>query len=67
MVRAISSSDSADSYNSDDAQRFLRERNETRDLYFEATCEAWRLENCLEATQAALSTAEVRLLLLRHC
>jgi hypothetical protein len=57
-ARATPSSDSADSYNGDDARRFLRERNETRDLYSEATREVGWLENCLEAIQAAPSAAE---------
>lgn len=55
---AVSSSDSANSYNRDDARRFLRERKETRDLYSEATRKVGRLEKCLNATQAALSAAE---------
>jgi hypothetical protein len=39
---------------------FLRQRNEARDLYFEATRKVGRLEFCLEATQAALSAAEAK-------
>jgi hypothetical protein len=38
-----SSSGSIDSYNGDDARHFLRQLNKVRDLYSEATCEAWRL------------------------
>jgi hypothetical protein len=37
---ASSSTGSADSYDGDDARRFLRQRNEARDLYFDATREA---------------------------
>lgn len=57
-ARANSSSDFADSYNGDDARCFLRERNDTCNLYSEATHEVQWLEYCLVATQAALSAAE---------
>lgn len=53
-----SSNGFVNSYNGDDAQRFLRELNETRNLYFEVTRDAGPLESCLEATQAALTAAE---------
>lgn len=49
---------SVDSYSGDDARCFLRQWNETRDLYSRATREIRRLELCLEATQAALSAAD---------
>lgn len=58
VAPAGSSSNSADSYNRDDARRFLRERNETRYLYSDATRKVRWLEFCLEATQATLSAAE---------
>lgn len=48
-----SSTSSVDSYNADDARRFLRQRNEACKLYSEATREAGRLESCLEATQSS--------------
>jgi hypothetical protein len=54
----ISSSGSADSYDGSDARRFLRQRNEVCDFYSEATCKVGRLEFCVEATQAELSTTE---------
>lgn len=53
-----SSTGSADSYNGDDARRFLCQWNKTHDLYYTATREIGRLELYLEATQAALSAAE---------
>jgi hypothetical protein len=58
MAPASSSTGSANSYNGNDARRFLRQRNEARDLYSEATHEVGHLEFCLEATQAALLDTE---------
>ena len=46
------------SYNGDDARRYLRWWKGTRDLYSEATREIVRLQLCLDATQAALIAAE---------
>ena len=46
------------SYNGDDARRYLRWWKGTRDLYSEATREIVRLQLCLEATWAALIAAE---------
>ena len=55
---ASSSGGSGDSYNGDDARRYLRWWKGTRDLYSEATREIVRLQLCLEVTQAALTAAE---------
>lgn len=56
---AISSSfGSVNSYNGDDARRFLCQLNKTRSLYSEATRHAGHLESRLEATQAALPASE---------
>ena len=53
-----SSGGSGDSYNGDDARRYLCWWKGTRDLYFEATREIVHLQLCLEVTQAALTAAE---------
>ena len=55
---ANSSGGSADSYNRDDARRYLHWWKGTRDLYSEATREIVRLQLCLEVIQAALTAAE---------
>jgi len=55
---AASSRGSADSYNGDDARRYLHLWKGTYDLYSEATREFVHLQLCLEATQAALTAAE---------
>ena len=55
---ASSSGGSGDSYNGDDARRYLYWWKGTLDLYSEATREIVRLQLCLEVTQAALSAAE---------
>ena len=49
---------SGDSYNGDDARRYLRWWKGTRDIYSETTREIVRLQLCLEVTQAALTAAE---------
>ena len=53
-----SSSDSSDSYNGDDARRFLREWRAAQNCYSEATRENGQLEIRLRASQAALHAAE---------
>ena len=53
-----SSLDSSDSYNGDDARRFLREWRAAQNRYSEATRENGQLEICLGASQAALHAAE---------
>ena len=53
-----SSSDSFDSYTSDDARCFLQEWRAAKDRYSEATRENGQLEIRLEASQAALLAAE---------
>ena len=53
-----SSSDSSDSYNGDDARRFLREWRAAQNRYSEATQESGQLEICLRVSQAALHAAE---------
>ena len=53
-----SSSDSSDSYNGDDAWRFLLEWRAAEDRYSEATRENSQLEIRLEVSQAALHSAE---------
>ena len=53
-----SSSDSSDSYNSDDARRFLWEWRATKDHYSEVTRENGQLESCLEASQDTLLAAK---------
>ena len=55
---ASSSGGSGDSYNGDDARRYLCWWKGTRDLYSKATHEIVRLKLCLEVTQAALTVAE---------
>ena len=55
---ASSSGGFGDSYNGDDARRYLRWWKGTHDLYSKATREIVRLQLCLEVTQAALSAAE---------
>ena len=51
-------SDSSNSYNGDDARRFLQEWRAAQDYYFEATQENSQLEIRLRASQAALLTIE---------
>ena len=58
MVHAASSSDSADSYDRDDAWRFRREWNAAIDSYSEATRQNGQLEFALNAFQATLSIME---------
>ena len=53
-----SSLDSSDSYNGDDAQRFLWEWRAAQNRYSEATRENGQLEIRLGASQAALHAAE---------
>ena len=53
-----SSLDSSDSYNGDDAWRFLLEWRVAQDRYSEATRENGQLEILLGASQAALLAAE---------
>ena len=53
-----SSSDSSDSYNSDDAQRYLQEWRMAQNHYSEATWEIGQLEIRLGVSQAALHAAE---------
>ena len=55
---ASSSGGSGDSYNGDDARRYLRWWKGTRDLYSKATREIVHLKLCLEVTQGALTAAE---------
>ena len=55
---ASSSGGSGDSYNGDDALRYLRWWKGTRDLYSEATREIVRLQLCLEVTQTTLTATE---------
>jgi hypothetical protein len=50
MAQAASSSDSADSYNGDDARRFSCEWNAAIDCYSEATKQNEQLEFALEAS-----------------
>lgn len=52
------SSNSSDSYNGDDARRYLREWRNTQDLYSEATRLNGELENYLKATEVALHATE---------
>ena len=51
-------SDSSDSYNGDDARRFLQEWRAAKDRYSEATRENSQLERRLEASQATLLAIE---------
>ena len=53
-----SSSDSSNSYNSDDARRFLREWRAAQDRYSEATQENGQLEIHLRVFQATLHATE---------
>ena len=53
-----SSSDSSNSYNGDDAWRFLQEWREAHDRYFKATRENDQLEIHLGVSQAALHATE---------
>ena len=53
-----SSSDSSDSYNGDDAPRFLREWRAAQNRYAEVTRENGQLEIHLGVSQAALHAAE---------
>ena len=53
-----SSSDSFDSYNGDDARRFLREWRAAQNCYSEVTRENGQLEIRLGVSQAALHAAE---------
>ena len=46
------------SYNGDDAWRYLRWWKGTHDLYSKATREIVRLQLCLEVSQAALTAAD---------
>ena len=41
-----------------DIRNLIRERREARNLYYEATLEVGRLEQCLDAMKTALSTSE---------
>ena len=51
-------SDSSDSYNGDDAQRYLHEWRMAQNHYYEAIWENSQLEICLGVSQAALHVAE---------
>jgi len=51
-------SDSSNSYNGDDAWRFLREWRAAQNRYSEVTQENGQLEICLGASQAALHAPE---------
>ena len=53
-----SSSDSSDSYNGDDARRYLHEWRMAQNHYSEATWENGQLEIHLGVSQAALHAAE---------
>ena len=53
-----SSSDSSDSYNGDDARRYLHEWRMAQNHYSEATWENGQLEIRLRVSQAALYAAE---------
>ena len=54
----VSSSDSSDSYNGDDAQHYLHEWRMAQNHYSEATWENGQLEIRLGVSQAALHMAE---------
>ena len=58
---ASSSGGSGDSYNGDDAQRYLRWWKGTRDLYSEATREIVHLQAALTADEGEASTAQAML------
>ena len=51
-------SDSSNSYNGDDAQRYLHEWRMAQNRYSEATWENGQLEICLGVSQATLHAAE---------
>ena len=51
-------SDSFDSYNGDNARRYLHEWRMAQNPYFEATWENGQLEICLGVSQATLHAAE---------
>ena len=53
-----SSLDSSDSYNGDDAWRYLHEWRMAQDRYIEVTWENGQLEICLRVSQATLHIAE---------
>ena len=53
-----SSSDSSDSYNGDDARRYLHEWRMAQNCYSEVTWENDQLEICLGVSQATLHVAE---------
>ena len=53
-----SSSDSSDSYNGDDARRYLHEWRMAQNYYSKATWENGQLEIRLRVSQAALHAAE---------
>lgn len=53
-----SSSDSSDSYNGDDARRYLRECRMAEDRYSEVTRENGQLETRLRVTEVALHAVE---------
>ena len=50
--------DSSDSYNGDDARRYLHEWRMAQNRYSEVTWETGQLEICLRVSQAALHAAE---------
>ena len=54
----VSSSDSSDSYNGDDARYYFHEWRMAQNRYFEATWENGQLEIRLGISQAALHAAE---------
>jgi hypothetical protein len=58
VAQVASSSDSANSYNGDEARRFRHEWNAAVDHYFEATQRNRQLEFALNASQSALSAVE---------
>ena len=53
-----SSLDSSDSYNGDDARRYLHEWRMAQNHYYEAIWENSQLEICLGVSQATLHAAE---------
>ena len=55
---SASSSDSFDSYNGDDARRYLHEWRMAQNHYSEATWETGQLEICLGVSQASLHAVE---------
>jgi len=52
----VSSSSSSES--SQDIQNLIHERREAKNLYYEATLEVGRLEQCLDAVKIALSASK---------